>query len=518
MMQKLPIGISSFSEIRKADYVYVDKTALIERLVANGRYYFLSRPRRFGKSLLVDTLKSLFEGDEALFRGLAIHSRWDWKNPYPVINMTFNDGVYSNHEQLEQRIQQQLQQQAQRLNITLPSSNDSAFLFAYLIEQVKQTHQQAVVVLIDEYDKPILDQIHHAEQAVALRDGLKNLYSVLKGRDALLRFVLLTGVSKFSHVSLFSGLNNLNDITLDSRYSALCGYTQQDLEQHFDTHLGDANKTQIRQWYNGYNWLGESVYNPFDILLFIDKGLQFRSYWFETATPSFLMTLLKSGNYYLPDLEHFEIQESGLSSMDVDNIPIEVLLFQTGYLTIQNTVQIGNQLGFVLGYPNLEVKLSLTIHLLNHLTPTNSRAALISLQLYRHLANEKLELMRDLLKRFFASIPHQWYRNNHIDQYEGYYASVFYAHMVASGATTIPEDVTSQGQIDLTVMVDDLVFIFEFKVIDAEQGNGSALAQIQTRHYAEKYQDGRKLYLVGIEFSKQTRNIVGFAWVNEMPS
>ena len=143
MMQKLPIGISSFSEIRKADYVYVDKTALIERLVANGRYYFLSRPRRFGKSLLVDTLKSLFEGDEALFRGLAIHSRWDWKNPYPVINMTFNDGVYSNHEQLEQRIQQQLQQQAQRLNITLPSSNDSAFLFAYLIEQVKQTHQQA---------------------------------------------------------------------------------------------------------------------------------------------------------------------------------------------------------------------------------------------------------------------------------------------------------------------------------------------------------------------------------------
>ncbi|MEN9503122.1 MAG: hypothetical protein RI964_2407 [Pseudomonadota bacterium] len=381
-----------------------------------------------------------------------------------------------------------------------------------MIEDSVQAYSQPAVVLIDAYDKPILDQILDSKRAAELRDGLKNLYSVLKGRDSLLHFSLLTGVSKFSQVSLFSGLNNLNDITLDTRYSALCGYTHTDLAQHFATHLHNVDITQVQKWYNGYNWLGESVYNPFDILLFIDKGKQFRSYWFETATPSFLMTLIRSEHYYLPELEQFEIQESALSSIDIDNIPIEILLFQTGYLTIHDTLQTGHQSSFVLGYPNLEVKLSLTTHLLSYLTPTNSRAAQISLQIYRQLAKVDLEAVRDLFKRFFASIPHHWYRNNHLDQYEGYYASLFYAHMVASGATTIPEDVTSTGQIDLTVMLENKIFIFEFKVLDAEQGNGSALAQIKAKHYADKYQDGRAVYLVGIEFSKQTRNISGFAW------
>jgi hypothetical protein len=510
-MQKLPIGISSFSEIRKGDYVYVDKTALIEQLVTNGRYYFLSRPRRFGKSLLVDTLKELFEGNEVLFRGLHLHSHWDWSRKHPVINISFNDGVHTDRTQLDTLIIGQLKKNAERLGVKLQEGLISQ-QFAQLIEDSVQAYSQPAVVLIDEYDKPILDQILDSKRAAELRDGLKNLYSVLKGRDSLLHFSLLTGVSKFSQVSLFSGLNNLNDITLDTRYSALCGYTHTDLAQHFATHLHNVDIAQVQKWYNGYNWLGESVYNPFDILLFIDKGKQFRSYWFETATPSFLMTLIRSEHYYLPELEQFEIQESALSSIDIDNIPIEILLFQTGYLTIHDTLQTGHQSSFVLGYPNLEVKLSLTTHLLSYLTPTNSRAAQISLQIYRQLAKVDLEAVRDLFKRFFASIPHHWYRNNHLDQYEGYYASLFYAHMVASGATTIPEDVTSTGQIDLTVMLENKIFIFEFKVLDAEQGNGSALAQIKAKHYADKYQDGRAVYLVGIEFSKQTRNISGFAW------
>ena len=510
-MQKLPIGISSFSEIRKGDYVYVDKTALIEQLVTNGRYYFLSRPRRFGKSLLVDTLKELFEGNEVLFRGLHLHSHWDWSRKHPVINISFNDGVHTDRTQLDTLIIGQLKKNAERLGVKLQEGLISQ-QFAQLIEDSVQAYSQPAVVLIDEYDKPILDQILDSKRAAELRDGLKNLYSVLKGRDSLLHFSLLTGVSKFSQVSLFSGLNNLNDITLDTRYSALCGYTHTDLAQHFATHLHNVDIAQVQKWYNGYNWLGESVYNPFDILLFIDKGKQFRSYWFETATPSFLMTLIRSEHYYLPELEQFEIQESALSSIDIDNIPIEILLFQTGYLTIHDTLQTGHQSSFVLGYPNLEVKLSLTTHLLSYLTPTNSRAAQISLQIYRQLAKVDLEAVRDLFKRFFASIPHHWYRNNHLDQYEGYYASLFYAHMVASGATTIPEDVTSTGQIDLTVMLENKIFIFEFKVLDAEQGNGSALAQIKAKHYTDKYQDGRAVYLVGIEFSKQTRNISGLAW------
>ena len=510
-MQKLPIGISSFSEIRNKDYLYVDKTALIEQLVTSGRYYFLSRPRRFGKSLLVDTLKELFEGNEVLFRGLHLHSHWDWSKKHPVINISFNDGVYTSREQLEQRITQQLFDNAQRMSLILPDSNDNALLFARLIEQAHKSFGQSVVVLIDEYDKPLNDQIDNLELAATLRDGLKNLYSILKGRDTLLRLVLLTGVSKFSQVSLFSGLNNLQDITLHATYSDLCGYTQAELEHYFADYLTDVNLTTMREWYNGYNWLGTSVYNPFDVMLFLQEK-RYRSFWFSTGTPTFLLKLIKTGQYYLPELEYFEIQESALSSIDISEMPIEVLLFQTGYLTIRDTLQLGHQLGFVLGYPNLEVKLSFTTHLLSYLTPANSRATQISLQIYRQLAKVDLEAVRNLFKRFFASIPHHWYRNNHIDQYEGYYASLFYAHMVASGATTIPEDVTCIGQIDLTVIVEQKTFIFEFKVLDAEQGNGSALAQIKAKQYADKYQDGRDLYLVGIEFSKQTRNIVGFVW------
>lgn len=510
-MKKLPIGISTLSSILNDGCIYVDKTALIHQLVTTGRYHFLSRPRRFGKSLLIDTLKELFEGNEPLFQGLAIHPQWDWTKKHPIIQISFNDGVHTDRAQLDAIILGQLKKNAERLGIKLQEGLISQ-QFAQLIEDSVQAYAQPAVVLIDEYDKPILDQINDPARAAELRDGLKNLYSVLKGRDTLLRFVLLTGVSKFSQVSLFSGLNNLNDITLDARYSALCGYTQSELEHHFHDHLKGADIARVRAWYNGYNWLGESVYNPFDILLFVDKGQQFRSYWFETATPSFLLTLLKTGHYYLPQLEYLEVQESSLGSIDIDNIPAEVLLFQTGYLTIHETLQMGNQLGFVLGYPNLEVKLSLTTHLLSYLTPTNSRAPQTSIQIYRLLAKADMDGLRDTFKRFFASIPHDWYRNNNIDQYEGYYASLFYAHMVACGATTIAEDVTATGQIDLTAIVENKVFIFEFKAIDTEQGNGVALAQIKAKRYADKYRDGRELYLVGIEFSKQTRNIVGFEW------
>jgi len=511
-MKKLPIGISTLSSILNDGCVYVDKTALIHQLVTTSRYHFLSRPRRFGKSLLVDTLKELFEGNEPLFQGLAIHPLWDWTKKHPVIHITFNDGVHTDRAQLDNRIRAQLHDNAKHLQIELPETDDIPQQFSRLLERAVEHHGQPAVVLIDEYDKPILDQILDSQRAAELRDGLKNLYSVLKGRDTLLRFVLLTGVSKFSQVSLFSGLNNLNDITLDARYSALCGYTQSELEHHFHDHLKGADMARVRAWYNGYNWLGESVYNPFDILLFVDKGQQFRSYWFETATPSFLLTLLKTGHYYLPQLEYLEVQESSLGSIDIDNIPAEVLLFQTGYLTIHETLQMGNQLGFVLGYPNLEVKLSLTTHLLSYLTPTNSRAPQTSIQIYRLLAKADMDGLRDTFKRFFASIPHDWYRNNSIDQYEGYYASLFYAHMVACGATTIAEDVTATGQIDLTAIVENKVFIFEFKAIDTEQSSGTALTQIKTKRYADKYRDGRELYLVGIEFSKQTRNIVGFEW------
>lgn len=511
-MKKLPIGISTLSEIINGGYVYVDKTPLLHQMVEQGKYYFLSRPRRFGKSLLVDTLHQLFAGNENLFRGLHIHPHWDWSVQYPVISISFTEGVLQSAEQLDNHIRNQLKLNRERLHLECADDANVITCFGELIRAAHAKHGQQVVVLVDEYDKPILDNIHHDAIAGDMRDGLRNLYSVIKGHDAYLRFTFLTGVSKFSKASIFSGLNNLKDITLDPRYATLCGYTQTELEHHFAERLHDVDLPKLKQWYNGYQWLGEGVYNPFDILLFLDTGKSYRSYWFETGTPTFLLKLLKDGQYYLPELEQFAVQETRLGTFELHDMPAEVLLFQTGYLTIHETLQMGNQLGFVLGYPNLEVKLSLNTHLLSYLTPPVSRAAQISLQLYRLLAKTDMEGLRDAFKRFFAGIPHDWYRNNNIDQYEGYYASLFYAHMVACGANTIPEDVTSAGQIDLTVMVENSVFVFEFKVVTTDQADGSALAQIKAKGYADKYRDGWELWLVGIEFSRQTRNIVGFAW------
>ena len=510
-MHKLPIGISTLSEIINHGYVYVDKTAHIQRLVELGKYYFLSRPRRFGKSLLVDTLRELFAGNEALFRGLAIHPHWDWNNPNPVIYLSFNDGVHHSAEQLQERIRTQLHDNAARLQVSLPNTNDPALLLQRLIEYSVQQHGQPAVILVDEYDKPILDQLDNTALAIALREVLKDLYSVIKGRDSLLRFVLLTGVSKFSQVSLFSGLNNLEDITLDTRYATLCGYTQAELEQHFAPSLTHVDKNTMRAWYNGYCWLGESVYNPFDVLLFFSKGGQYRNYWFNSGTPSFLLKLLRSGEYYWPELEKLIVNETTLGSFELDHIPLEALLFQTGYLTIRDTFLLGERMGFELGYPNQEVRLSLNEQLLQYFVPARSQPAMVSANVYRLLETADLDKLRALFERFFSSIPYEWYTSNQLDQYEGFYASLFYSHMVACGARTTAEDSTNRGRIDLVCELANKIYIFEFKVISADE-KGNALQQIQHKGYAEKYRDGRELYLVGIEFDKVKRNIGRFEW------
>lgn len=513
-MQKLPIGISTLSSIISGGYVYVDKTAHVRRLVESGKYYFLSRPRRFGKTLLVDTLRSLFEGNETLFRGLHIHPHWDWSCPNPVIHISFNDGVHTDAGQLLERIRTQLQDNAARLEVSLPASDDAALLLQRLIEYSVQKHGQPAVILVDEYDKPILDQLDNQQLSLALREVLKNLYSVIKGRDSLLRFVLLTGVSKFSQVSLFSGLNNLEDITLDSRYATLCGYTQAELEQHFAPLLEGVDRDTMRAWYNGYRWLGEGVYNPFDVLLFFSKGGQYRNYWFNSGTPTFLLKLLRSGEYYWPELEKLIVNETMLGSFEVDHIPLEALLFQTGYLTIRNTFMLGERMGFELGYPNHEVRLSLNEHLLQYFVPARSNPAMVSANVYRMLESADLDGLRALFERFFHSIPYEWYTNNRLEQYEGYYASLFYSHMVACGARTTTEDSTNRGRIDLVCELANKVYVFEFKVMAGDSG-GRALQQIQDKGYADKYRDGRELYLVGIEFDREKRNIGGFEWVRE---
>ena len=511
--RKLPIGIQTFRKIREADdYYYVDKTGYAIDLIEQGSCYFLSRPRRFGKSLLLDTLKDLFEGHQSLFTGLLAETRWDWSRKYPVIRVSFSDGVLQNRAELDRRILDILRLNREVLNLHLPPDlpeSDIAGSFADLIRQAHRQTGQRAVVLIDEYDKPILDNITNSEVALAMREGLKNLYSVLKGSDEHLKFSFLTGVSKFSKVSLFSGLNNLTDITLDAQFSALCGYTDFDVDTVFAPELPGLDREQIRHWYNGYNWLGESVYNPFDLLLLF-RSREFRPYWFETGTPTFLVKLLETRQQFTPDLSRIVAPDTLLSTFDVDNIPVEALLFQAGYLTIASAWRIPGRLELTLKYPNLEVQASLNDSLLQSLTGGLAVPGPQISQLYRLLQAQDLIALKDLFHAFYASIPHDWYRKNELANFEGYYASIFYSYFAALGLDIRLEDTTHKGRIDMAVLFEGQVLLFEFKVVELTP-EGRALQQIKDKGYADKYRArGEPIHLIGVEFSKASRNIVGF--------
>jgi hypothetical protein len=518
MRKKLPIGISTLSKMIRDGYVYVDKTRYVYEMASSGVYYFLSRPRRFGKTLFVDTLKEAFEGNREIFRGLWIYDHWDWDKKHPVIHISFGSGVVRDRIELDNKIRDFLYQSQERLGIQCRDAADVALCFGELIRKAKTQHGLPAVILIDEYDKPILDNIGNPERATELREGLKNIYSVMKDHDAYIQFVFLTGVSKFSKVSIFSGLNNLNDITIDKKYASICGYTEEELKQYFQEYLHGKEMEAIRSWYNGYNWTGpERVYNPFSLLNYFDKE-DFRNYWFETGTPSFLIELFKKKHYYIPQLENLEVGESILGSFDVDFIEPENILFQTGYLTIDQVEFDGSTTWYKLRYPNHEVKRSLQEYILYNYTPDKISVSRHQKDLKSALLQADIHAVRDIMRAHFASIPHDWYRKNHIDQYEGYYASVFYAYFASIGVDVRVEDPTHYGQVDMAVLMPEVVYVFEFKVIDGEEATGEALAQLQTKGYAEKYRAlGRQVWLVGIEFSKRLRQIVGVA-VENIPS
>ena len=508
-MKKLPIGIQTFSTIIENNYCYVDKTPLIAKLVNQGEYYFLSRPRRFGKSLLIDTIAQAFQGRKKLFQGLYLENNWDWSKIYPVIRIDFAQGILTSQQQLDASIMDMIHVHADPNEISIRNT-EVHLAFSELIRTVHQKTGQRVVVLVDEYDKPILDNITDPETARVLRDGLRNFYSVLKAQGAHLKFVMLTGVSKFSKVSLFSGLNNLNDISLDERYGTLCGYTQEELESVFTEYLADVDLNQLKSWYNGYSFLSSPVYNPFDILLYLDSR-HFKPYWFETGTPTFLVRLLAEKKLFIPSLEDLIAGEELLGSFDIDFMEPETLLFQTGYLTIKEKEYLfDHEYVYHLGFPNHEVKKSLTGSILNLLIHDIRPLKIGQTTLLKIFKSDRLDELKDLFHSFFASIPHDWYRKNDMAGYEGYYCSVVYCYFTALGLDVRAEETTNHGQLDMVVLFNENTYIFEFKVNELTQPF-RALAQIKEKKYHEKY-TGREIYLIGIEFSKNDRNITRFEW------
>ena len=507
--RRLPIGIQTLRKIREENCYYVDKTAYIRRLLDEGTHYFLSRPRRFGKSLFLDTLKELFEGNEPLFEGLHVHDYWDWSVRYPVVRLSFGKGNFKDESYLHANVMAQLHTIAEEAGIA-PRYDTAPECFSDLIRVLHRQAGQRVAVLIDEYDKPILDALEVPEVARANRDFLRGLYATIKDSDAHIKFTFLTGVSKFSKVSLFSGLNNLTDITIDPQYSAICGYTEEDLDTVFAPELPGLDRDEIRNWYNGYSWRGdEKVYNPFDILLLFRRH-SFEAYWFETGTPTFLVEILLDRGVSSIVLDNMLGSDELLSTFDVDAIVPEALLFQTGYLTIHQTEPRGGRMFYRLGYPNREVRQSLNESLLNHLIGHSSRRVEHSARLYDLLLINDFEGLKTLFHAFYASIPYEWYTNNDIANFEGYYASVFYSYFAALGLNITVEDSSSHGRVDMTVHFNDNIYLFEFKVVELAS-EGAAMAQLQEKGYADKYRGlDQPIHLIGVEFSKDTRNITAF--------
>ncbi len=508
-MQKLPIGIQTFQKIREGNYCYADKTELIGQLIEDGEFYFLSRPRRFGKSLLLDTIAEVFLGNKDLFCGIYLEKNWDWEQKYPVVKIDLAESILDSRKRLDEKLQMQLASIASSYNVSLKYDEPSDQLNE-LIRALHEQSGQRVVVLVDEYDKPILDNITNEERARELRDGLRNFYSVLKAQGAYLRFVMLTGVSKFSKVSLFSGLNNLEDISLDRRFGNICGYTQEDVITVFADYLKGVDLDLLKSWYNGYNFLTDPVYNPFDVLLYL-RNKEFRPYWFETGTPTFLVDLIYSRQLSSSSLEDIQISDTFMGSFDVDAVEPEPLLFQTGYLTILSKDTYPAGICYKLGFPNYEVKHAFHGALLARLVQSGTRQDRHKFNLLKVLQEDNLDGLKDIIHTFFASIPSDWYRKNNISGYEGYYCSVVYSYFVASGLDVTAEDATSHGRLDMSVQLDNRVYIIEFKVNELSKP-GRALQQIKEKGYADKFKGVNEIWLVGVEFSKETRNISSFEW------
>ncbi|MCY3844825.1 MAG: AAA family ATPase [Acidobacteria bacterium] len=543
--RRLPTGIQNFRQIREEGYYYVDKTPYALRLAEGaGKHYFLSRPRRFGKSLFVDTLKELYEGSEPLFRGLAVHDAWDWSRRRAVVRLSFAGGNFKRPGALLESARAQIEDLARRGGVDA-GGGSAAVRFRRLIEGPHDRTGERVVVLVDEYDKPILDARDdprlpagtpetaphdgHA-QATANRDDLRGLYGTLKDCDAHVERTFLTGVSKFSKVSLFSDLNFLTDLTLDPRYAAVCGYTEADLDAIFAPELPGLDREQIRAWYNGYNWHGaESVYNPWAIL-HLFQSREFKAHWFETATPRFLVDTLIERGFSAPDLEGLHADDDLLSALDVASVGTEALLFQAGYLTIAAEEKLEGYAQYRLGYPNREVRRGLNRGVLDALAP-RWRSAGSGVALRRLLAAGDWTGLEALFRTFLAAIPHDRHRRNEIARYEGYWSSVFYAWFQASMDGVAVEDATSRGRLDMAVVLGDVACVFELKVTeraardtrsgtadgDAPASNGAAtadhaaLAQLKARRYGDKYRArNRTVYLIGVEIGTESRDLTAF--------
>jgi hypothetical protein len=504
-MKKLGIGISDFKELINGNYIYVDKTEYIYKLIDQGKYYFLSRPRRFGKSLLISTIEYLFKGEKELYKGLYIQDKWKWEEIYPVIRIDFGDTQVKNERELQKELKAIIVETGREYNYKYNEKYTINRNLRLLIEGIYEESKKQVVILIDEYDKPILDNIDRKEEVERIRETLKGFYTTLKGLDRYIKFVLVTGVSKFAKVSLFSGLNQLKDISLDLRYGNICGYTQGELEKYFKEYLEGVNLEEVKEWYNGYNFLGEKLYNPFDILLYLDSK-RFDNYWYKTGIPSFLIKLIKEREYDVSELDNKIVKKNVLEKFDLEEIRIEALMFQTGYLTIKEEYNKEYGQEYKLGFPNKEVRISFNDDILPLVLKDDIRENIAD-KIIEILKKEEIEKLRQQVEILISNISYVHYKG------ESSYLIAIFSLLYSTGLNVITEDNTDKGRIDLTILINrSIVYVMEFKVIQDEKEKGKAIDQILQKEYYKKYLNYEKIYLIGIEFDKTKKQISNFEY------
>ncbi len=508
---KLPIGIQDFESLRKDGYTYVDKTEQIYRLASEGRYYFLSRPRRFGKSMLISTLKALFLGKRELFKGLAVDKKedWDWAI-HPVLHLDLNTNKYDKAEVLEQKLDKSVEDWERTYNCARPDL-PIGMRFENVIEQAYKQTGQRVCILVDEYDKPMLQAIGNKQLQDEFRSTLKGFYGALKSMDGCIKFALLTGVTKFGKVSVFSDLNNLNDISLDYDYYDICGITEEELTGCFNEEISIMAKAnnlssedciaQLRKMYDGYHFEENApgVYNPFSLLNAFAKK-KFGSYWFETGTPTYLVELLRRYNYDLEEMAHSEVTADVLNSIDAESHDPIPVIYQSGYLTIKGYKERFKK--YVLGFPNEEVEEGFVKYLTPFYLDNRERRSVFDVEkFYYDVEDGKPEQFLTRLKSLFASAPY----DSTTGDKENHFQNMMWVVFKMIGFYSHTEYHTSDGRIDLLVETPSFRYVMEFKLDGTAE---EALQQIKDKDYPLQFKlDDKKTWIIGVNFSKETRTI-----------
>ncbi|MBM7558620.1 ATP-binding protein [Marinitoga litoralis] len=506
-MKKLPIGIQDYKEIIEGNYIYVDKTKYIFDLIDNGKYYFLSRPRRFGKSLTISTLYYIFKGEKELFKDTYIYDKWEFKE-YPIIKLDMSDNVLKDLESFLKSLDNNIEKIYREYGIT-SDIDDVSMKFGNLIESLNKKYNEKVVILIDEYESPILEHINNKKEAEKIRGYLREFYKKVKTKDEYIKFVFITGIMKFTKTGVFSALNNLNDISLDNDYSQMLGYTQEELEYYFNEHIEETAKEmgiskeellkEIKTYYNGFSFDGEHfVYNPFSILKFFQKK-KFQNYWFESGSPSFIYEYVKGRKIEYEDLVKYTVNSLDFTTREIEEANANIFFVQAGYLTFKGKEKYGLEEEYILDYPNLEVKNSFSKLILEaNYNLENDKLKELNKTIWKLLSKNKIDELIEEIKRIISAIPYNLHQNR-----ESYYHSLIYTILASAGLNVTAEELTNLGKIDLVLEHNDKIYLFEIKL---DKSAKEAIEQIKEKIYYEKYKNN-EVYIIGINIDSEKRNI-----------